>query len=346
MHGAVRHKGVVMAFLEEDLINLSAYIQENNLADESFFVTGGTGYIGSLIVRALQKANAKKIYVSVRDIEKAKLIYDSFDGLSFVSQDLTEKIQVDGSVDYIIHTASPTTSKFFIEKPVETINSIVSGTRNVLDLAREKQAKSTVFLSSMEVFGSVDSNDPRSEDQLGYIDIGSVRSSYSESKRLAELMCLSYAKEYGLNVVIARLSQVFGAGVFAWDNRVFKQFAVSALKGENIVLHTKGDSYGNYAYSADAVKAIFTIMAKGESGQAYTVVNEENTMTIKEMAELVAENFSDGRSKVVIEIPKDDPGYAPKTVLRLSATKIRSLGWNAEYNLKAMYQRMMESLEN
>ena len=328
-------------YLEEDLTYLSKFIKDNSLNTGVFLITGGTGYIGSLIVRALQKANAPEIIVVVRDVEKAKKIYGDLKGIRFLTQDLTQKIEYDGNVDYVIHTASPTTSKYFIEKPIETINSIVLGTKNVLDFAFEKKVKSTVYLSSMEAFGQVDDDMPRKEDDLGFIDLKNVRSCYPEGKRLAELMCTSYANEYGLNVCTARLSQVFGAGVFEWDNRVFKQFALSAVRGEDIVLHTEGKSLGNYTYSSDAITAIFTILLKGEKGQTYNVANEVNTLSVKQMAELVAQNFSNGKSKVVVKIPKENMGYAPETKLRLSAEKIRALGWIPKYDLKQMYERMI-----
>ena len=332
-------------YLEEDLNYLSGYIKKNFSTDSIFLITGGTGYIGSLIVKSLQKAKISKIFVVIRDIEKAKKIYDNLNGIEFVIQDLTENIHIQENVDYIIHTASPTSSKFFIEKPVETIDSIVLGTKNILNFVFRNKIKSMVYLSSMEVFGSVDSNAPCGERDIGYIDIQNVRSSYSESKRLSELMCNSYVKEFGVNVSIARLSQIFGAGIFEWDNRVFKQFATSVLNGEDIVLHTKGDSYGNYTYSADAVEAILLLLLKGEAGHTYNVVNERNTMTIKEMAELVVATVPDKKLKVVVDIPKENLGYAPKTKLRLSADKIKRLGWFPRYGLIEMFERMMDGLK-
>lgn len=88
------------------------------------------------------------------------------------------------------------------------------------------------------------------------MDLTNVRSSYLEGKRMSELLCNSYADQYGLRVVTARLTQVFGAGVLPSENRVFAQFARSVMQGEDIVLHTTGQSEGNYVYAMDAVKAI------------------------------------------------------------------------------------------
>ena len=329
----------------EDISALADFLIDNGMTNASYLVTGGTGYIGRLIVKALQTANVKKIYALVRSREKAKIALENLDGINLIIGDIAESFDFDGDVDYIIHTASPTVSKYFIENPVETINSIVIGTKNVLDFAVKKKARSLVYLSSMEVYGQVGGGGRRKEDELGYINLSNVRSSYSEGKRLAELMCVSYAEEYNLNVCIARLSQVFGAGVFDHDNRVYKQFAESARNGKDIILHTDGLSYGNYTYGADAVSAIFTLLINGKKGEAYNVVNEANTMSIKDMAQLVADSFSNGKSKVVIDIPKENAGYAPHTELKLSSAKLNALGWTAKYGILEMYSRMIEYLD-
>ena len=163
---------------------------------------------------------------------------------------------------------------------------------------------------------------------------------------MAELLCKCYASEYNLPVITARLAQTFGAGVPKNENRVFAQFARSAMNGADIVLHTKGESVGNYCYTQDVIKALLLILKRGKSGEAYTVVNEETTRTIAEMAKMVADKFSGGKSKVVFDIPKDNLyGYAPETKMRLSASKLSALGWIATVNLEEMYRRMLPDLE-
>ena len=228
----------------------------------------------------------------------------------------------------------------------KTIDIASRGTENMLNLAREKKSKSMVYVSSMEAFGITDPSLKRvREEDLGYIDITNVRSSYSEGKRVCELICASYAHEYGVPVKAARLAQTFGAGVPKSEGRVFAQFMKSALAGEDIVLHTKGESYGNYCYTADAVAGILTILLKGEHSNVYTVVNPATTTKIRDMAQLVAERFSNGRSKVVFDIPADalTYGYAPDVTMHLCADKLMALGWQPEYDLEEMYRRLKES---
>lgn len=343
--------------LREDLEFLASYIETLNMGCSTVLVTGATGLIGSLIIKALieyNKRHQSKIQAIglVRNPEKVKAIYrdESGDGgeiahVTFIYQDICKPIADDMKCDYIIHTANSTASKFFMTNPVEVIESIYTGTKQILDYSVSHKVKGIVYLSSMEVFGRIDSDERISEEQLGYLDIQNVRSCYSEGKRLAELLCKSYAVEYGLPVRVARLAQTFGAGVPKSENRVFAQFARSAMKGEDIVLHTKGQSVGNYCYTRDAIKAILLLLTVGENGDVYTVVNEETTRTIADMAKLVADRFSGGKSEVVFNIPEGNVfGYAPDTKMRLSSEKLRGLGWKPEVGVAEMYKRMIPDL--
>lgn len=318
--------------------------------NRSFLITGATGLIGSLLVRTLlycEKAHDLnlKVYAAVRSEGKAKSIFGEDAPVSYVVADLaTEEPSLAAECDYVIHAAAVTTSKLMVSDPVGTIRTAIDGTERLLKLAVEHQAKSFVYISSMEVYGQPKAEGKTAEEDLGYVDPGAVRSCYPESKRMCECLCTAYAAQYGLNVKSARLAQTFGAGILPTENRVFAQFARSALKGENIVLHTTGESEGNYVYTADAIRAILLLLVRGESGQAYNIANEESHSTIRGMAELVAGELSDNQISVVIDIPEDSAslGYAPPVKMRLDASKMRSLGWTPEVGLADSYRRMMQ----
>lgn len=334
-----------MNYLEEDLNIISNEL--NSFSGNKFLITGATGLIGSLCVKAIQKNGNVSAVALARDYKKVESMFDKTDNVKFLYQDITRIIPDDIECDYIIHTANPTTSKYFISNPVEVIDGICIGTKQILDYAYKHKVKGVVYLSSMEVYGVVNKDERVKEDELGYIDINNVRSSYSEGKRCAELLCKCYAQEYDVPVKIARLAQTFGAGVSEHDNRVFMQFAKSAINGEDIVLHTKGESYGNYCYTTDTIRALLLLLKKAIPGEAYNIVNEETTRTIYEMAELVVNKFSNGRSKVVFDIPKENKyGYAPDTKLKLSSEKLNKLSWFAEYSLEEIFERMIKGLKN
>lgn len=319
-------------------------------------ITGATGLIGSSCARVLLERNRAKqarikVVALVRNTNKAKVVFSEYsasDGLIILPGDV-ETLNAStelNPVDYIIHTACPTASDFFINHPVETANAIVRGTRNILDIAKARNAK-MVYVSSMEVYGEGNSSrgikTSLKEEMVGYVNPLSIRSCYPEGKRMAENYCCAYAQEYGVNVAIARLSQTFGPGISRDDKRVFAMFARNAMRGEDILLKTTGESTRMYVHTFDAVAAVFTILIKGESGEAYNVANVKTYCSIKEMAEMVVSVFSGGKSRVVIEVDENAP-YPPEHHLPLCTEKLERLGWKASFDLKEMYSDLIECL--
>lgn len=322
----------------------------DRLADATVLVTGATGLIGASVVRSLLVANERyglgcHVIAASRSAERLSEVFGQPRGaaLSFYVGDVADEIAIEEPIDFVVHGASPTSSKFFVSNPVDTIDVAFDGTRNLLRLARDKQVKSMVYLSSLEVYGEIhDHADPIREDEYGSIDPVSVRSSYSEGKRLCECLCAAFASQYGVPVKVARLSQTFGAGVRYEDGRVFAEFARCALEGRPIVLHTQGRTTRTYCYTADAVAALFYILFFGENGEAYNVSNEETAVSIREMADLVSATLSAGEAPVIIDVPVDieSYGYNPEMVIKLDCAKLRRLGWEPKVGLAEMFERM------
>ena len=317
-----------------------------DLRNKSVFITGATGLVGSMLVRCLCAAPVSIIVIAhVRNEQKARAMFGDLPVIYCVG-DVTSPIHYEGTVDHILHTASVTASRTFVTQPVDTLMTAIDGTRNLLEFAREKAAASMVYVSSMEAFGITDPALERvTEQDLGYIDILSVRSSYSEGKRICECLCAAYAAQYGVHVRIARLAQTFGAGVSRADGRVFAQFTKSCLEGRDIVLHTEGKSMGNYCYTADCIRGLLTIALKGEDGNAYTVVNPSTSMQIRQVAKLVSDTLTEGKTQVIFDIPESalTYGYAPDVTMRLSGDKLMALGWMPEVDLPEMFRRLAAS---
>lgn len=325
------------SIFEEDIKNIINYFDMSVFDGKTILVTGATGLIGKLCVKSLLNSGYNtQVIALVRDEEKAKNILGESKRLTYLVQDINQRINTTRRVDYIIHAASTTSSKDFVEKPVETIYTAINGSRNVLEFAKNKRLEGMVYLSSLEIYG-VNEKENIKERDYGYIDILNPRSSYSESKKMVETMCISYGTEYGVPVKIARLAQTFGAGVSISDNRVFAQFAKAIINKENIVLHTKGETKRNYCYTTDAVRGIFTILTKGENNNAYNVANENSYCSISEMAHLLENEYT----KIEYKIDEVNRGYNPTVKIALNTEKLNALGWEAKVNLKEMFDRLI-----
>lgn len=319
----------------------------SDLIDTRFMITGATGLIGSTLVRCLLALdNGISITLPVRDKEKAITMYEAeASRLNIVECDLMEYCtSLDEEFDYIIHCASPTAGKYMNEHPVETYELAVETTRALLQYARKHTIKDMVYVSSLEYYGQNFDDQIITEDFQGYVDATSTRSSYPMGKRAAEYLCASYAMEYGIPAKVARLTQTFGAGVAADDNRVFAQFARSVMAGTDIVLHTTGESAKPYCYTTDCASAILTILLKGANGEAYNVANQDTYISIRSMAEFLRDNFNPQIKVTVEEHP--EMGYAPVTKLHLSSEKLMALGWKPQYDLKEMFRRLVDGMKN
>ena len=319
-----------------------------DLEGKSFLISGATGLIGSSIVKCLLALGIDvNIVIPVRNVEKAVKIYgDEVNKLRVVEIASLEEWsgKVNDYYDFVIHCASPTVGKYMEVYPLETYNLAYEVTNNLLKLTYKTKGKGFVYVSSLEYYGQILTDDIVTEDMVGYLDATSARSSYPMGKRAAEYLCYAYAKEYAVPAKVARLTQTFGAGVSVDDNRVFAQFVRNSIEGRDIVLHTAGESSKPYCYTTDAVSAILYILLKGHNGEAYNVANEDTYISVKEMAEFVKETFNPSIN-VRVEL-NDNMGYAPVTKLHLSAKKLMGLGWKPRYGLKDMFERLINDMRN
>ena len=347
--------------LQEDLEKIikAKTIPLEKLAGSTFLITGATGLIGSHLVKTLAAFNRCcstniKILPLVRSETKAKEVFGTLlerSDIKLVVGNILDDYNLyikENKIDYLIHAASITSSSTMVTHPVETIITAINGTKNMLDMAKDKGCKSMVYISSMEMYGQFpfrEENNKITENDIGTIDPLNIRSNYPESKRLCENLCVAYKSQYNVPVKIARLAQTFGAGVLKGENRVFAQFARSVINGEDIVLHTKGLSEGNYCYISDASEAILMLITMGENGEAYNIVNEESHIKIADMAQMVCSQIAENKIRVIYDIPeKNIYGYAKDANIWLSSEKMQKLGWYPKIGLEESYKRMIKSM--
>ncbi len=316
--------------------------------DKRILITGATGLIGKALTRKLLQCGAK-IIALVRDEKRARAIFAdiSDEGIEYLESDVTTVQAVDVGADYIIHGASITSSRAFINEPAEVIKCSVKGAENLLEFARVNKVKGFVYLSTMEVYGAPDGDEKIAETHASNLNTMSPRSGYPESKRLCECLCASYAAQYAVPAKVVRLTQTFGPGVCYQDTRVFAEFARCILEKRDIILKTKGETKRNYLFTEDAAEAILTVLAKGKVGEAYNAANEDTYCSIYQMAQLVADRFGQGKVKVMIEECGDVShlGYAPVLKMNLDCSKLKALGWRPKTGLEKAFESMIDHMK-
>ena len=303
------------------------------LRKKSILITGSTGLIGTTIVYALDSANIKynlglQIIVIVRNETKARIRFKKIKSpnmIQYIIGRVEECTDVMGDIDYIIHGASQTASKEFVNHAVETIETAILGTRNMLNIARKKNVSGFAYLSSMEVYGYPEKGHSITEDEIGTFVPYDLRNSYPISKIMSENMCFAFAAEYDVPTKIIRLAQTYGPGFSDNDSRIFAYIAKCIKDKQNIVLKTKGESERAYLFAKDASSAILMVLLKGEKGNAYNAADESTYCSIAEMAEKIAKQNG---LKVVYDVEDEAANGFPKPqYMKLDAGKLRALGW-------------------
>lgn len=329
----------------EDLLGL-VVPDMSPLRGSKCLVTGATGLIGSCVVELLMLYAAHydyDVYAGCRSVERAKKRLGCDERLHFVKIDVTQPLSCDLSFDYIIDAASNGSPNFFATDPVGVMKANLQGVCNLLDYGIAHGLKRFLYISSGEVYGE-GCPGKWTEQDSGYIDTMSMRSCYPSSKRAAETLCAAYSAQYGVDTMVARLCHTYGSHFTESDNRVYAQFIRNVLRGEDIVLKSKGEQYRSWLYVADCASALLFILLKGSSSEAYNVANEEQNITIRQLAEMVAEIA--GR-KVVFDLPSDieKKGGTKITKAVFDTTKLQQLGWRANTSIRQGLEHTIQELK-
>ena len=337
---------------KEDILNIfqKCDLPWGNLSGSSILVTGATGLIGGCLVEALMMNPHRDyhVYASGRNEERALKCFKDFandSSFHFVKYDVMKPLQCDVKFDFIIHAASNASPNFFANSPVEVMKSNLYGVTNMVEYGLSHGMKRLLYVSSGEVYGEGDGRE-FTEEYSGYVDCTSPRSCYPSSKRAAETLCVSYAEEYGADVVIARPCHTYGPHFTEQDNRVSAQFIRNVLRKEDIVMKSNGEQFRSWCYVVDCVSALLFILLKGLNGHAYNIADESSNISIKELAEMIAEI---GGRKVIIDIPSgatERKGY--NTVYRsiFRTEKLESLGWRITGDMKDKMKRTIVEVDN
>jgi len=327
----------------------------NTLNHKSILITGASGMIGSFLIDLLMRMNQTdhrniKVIALGRDLEKAKTRFPSYfedPNFSFVAGDINDETAFStiDKADFIIHAASNTHPLLYASDPIGTMMTNLIGTKHLLDLAVRSHSERFLFVSTVEVYGeNTGQQEKFTETSFGYIDCNTLRAGYPESKRAGEALCQAYLKQHNLDVVIPRLPRIYGPTMLMSDSKALSQFIKNSLNGQDIVLKSEGTQFYSYAYVADAVSGLLTVLLLGEKGQAYNIADAHSDITLRDLAQKLA---TLSHTKVIFDLPSEAErsGFSKATKALLDSSKLQGLGWKALVNLDEGLQRTLSILK-
>lgn len=320
---------------------------EKKFSNKNLLITGATGLIGSalldfFIFLKIKKELNIRLFALIRDENKLKSIFQyENEIIQCINQDVKQPIKASTNFDYIVHGASLANPRYYLEKPIETINTTIKGTENLLNLAKDNSSK-MIFLSSVEVYGNIESKiQGIKENEFGHLDCNSLRSSYAESKRLAETLCNAYYHEHGTNVVIARLCKTYGPSSSKSDERVMAYLFDAVEKNIPITLQSDGSRIFSFCYATDAVSALVTLMLKGDAGEAYNISDRRSIASLKEIALYISKI-----SGISVTFNKNSSGIGVSQDTIVDSSKLNQLGWSPIIDINTGLDRQYDLIAN
>lgn len=329
-------------------------IDWNLLKNKNFLISGATGMIGKCLIDVIMYKNRVdnlncNIIALGRNKEKAiERLGKYFDNenFKFVEADINKVIDVEEEkIDYMLHAASSTHPLQYANDPIGTITANVMGTYNLLELASSKNIDRFLFASSVEVYGENRKDvDKFDEKYLGYIDCNTLRAGYPESKRTGEALCQAFIKQKNIDIVIARLSRVFGPTMLMSDSKASSQFIKNGINEEDIVLKSEGLQNYSYSYVFDAAMGLLICLTRGKCGEAYNISDEKFDVTLKEFARACAHTVN---KEVIFDLPDETEraGYSTATKALLDSKKINEIGYNVEQDFNTRIQETIHILK-
>ena len=295
---------------------------------KKILVTGGAGFLGSHLCERLLNDGHEIICLDNFFTGSKKNILHLMDNPFFevIRHDITMPFFIE--VDEIYNLACPASPIHYQFNPIKTIKTSVSGSINMLGLAKRIKAK-ILQASTSEVYGDPQVH-PQTEDYWGHVNPIGSRACYDEGKRCAEALFVNYRKQNNVRIKIARIFNTYGPRMDPEDGRVVSNFIMQALKGEDITIYGTGEQSRSFCYVDDMIEGLIRLMNTDDSFTGPVNLGNPNEMTMLDLASMVKDLSDSGSGISYNELPEDDPmqrqpdislakktlGWEPSTILR------------------------------
>ncbi|MFM8303704.1 MAG: UDP-glucuronic acid decarboxylase family protein [Actinomycetota bacterium] len=299
-------------------------------------VTGGSGFLGSHLTRALLAGGYAVVAVDDYSTGRPENLADLVGrpGFEVVEHDVSTGIPVDGPVDAVLHFASPASPPAYLARPLQTLAVGSEGTRHALELARRHDAR-FVLASTSEIYGDPLVH-PQAETYLGNVSPIGPRSVYDEAKRFAEAITMAYRRTFGLDTKIVRIFNTYGPRMAPGDGRVITNFVEQALAGAPLTVYGDGSQTRSFCWVDDEVRGILALLHSEWVGPMN--IGNPDEFTVLELAELVLEVTGAGVAITFDPLPVDDPTRRRPDITLAG----RELGWKPDVDLRTGLARIVE----
>lgn len=308
--------------------------------NKKILITGGAGFIGSHLCKYyLGQGNnviaLDNLYTGSRQNIESFLINPKF---SFIEHDVTQPINLD--IDWILNFACPASPPRYQKDPLYTTRTSVTGAFNMLELARQNNAR-ILQASTSEVYGDPDVH-PQVESYRGCVNPIGIRSCYDEGKRCAESILFDHQRMYNTDIKVIRIFNTYGPNMDPNDGRVVSNFIMQALTNQPLTMYGNGTQTRSFCYVDDLVDGITRMMASNAAISGPINLGNPNEFTLLELAELVLE-LTNSTSKILFQpLPQDDPRQRCPDISKAQ----QILGWQPQVKLKDGLLKTIEYFEN
>ena len=291
-------------------------------------ITGAAGFLGSHLTDRFLSDGHSVVgldnFITGNPDNIAHLI--GHERFEFVRHNISTYTYVAGTLDGVLHFASPASPVDYLEHPIATLKVGALGTHNALGLAKAKGAR--FFLASTsEVYGDPQVH-PQPESYWGHVNPVGPRGCYDEAKRFAEALTMAYHRYHGIDTRIVRIFNTYGPRMRPRDGRVVSNFIVQALTGEPLTIYGDGNQTRSFCYVSDEVEGLYRLFMNGDSDP--TNIGNPNEFTMRQLAELVVE-LTGTKSEIVSRpLPTDDPKVRKPDITRARTM----LGWEPQVALR------------